>query len=69
MSDEKRMLHLYVAATTAGVHLFTEDPETKERKQLFVAEPEFARDIAQNLTLRSFACEDLRREKNVGGGG
>lgn len=63
-----RMLELYVAATMEGVRMFYVDPDTGERKGIFVVEPDFARRIAENLTLRSFAVEDMRKE-NIGGGG
>lgn len=51
-----------VGANTEGVHLFIADPKTGQPRPLFRVEPEFARELAQSLTLRSFECEDQRKQ-------
>lgn len=53
---------------TQGVHLYIPDPDTNEPRRVFIVEPEFARRIAESLTLRSFECEDARRAEKSSGG-
>lgn len=53
-----------------GVALWVPDEEGKP-KPVFLVEPEFAREIAMNLTLESLAVDELRKAQgeNIGGGG
>lgn len=48
-----------------GVSLWVKHPTTGQNLRVFTVEPEYAREIAQNLTLQSFKVEELR--KSTGG--
>lgn len=52
-----------VGSSEEGVVLFITDPVTGDPKPLFRVEPEFARRLAESLTLRSFECEDERKRQ------
>lgn len=71
MSDEpNENIQVGVAFNLDGVHFFLHNPVTNQPQRVFRVEPEFARRIAESLTLRSFECEDARREaqgKSSGG--
>lgn len=57
-----------VAHDINGVYLLTKDKDdTKAGRVMLRIEPEFARTIAQNLTLESIRCENLREGKPSGG--
>lgn len=45
-----------------GVRLAMQDPDDPNEVITLTLEPEFARRVAQSLTLRSFECEDARRK-------
>lgn len=62
-------LYVGVGMSEQGVHLYVKHPKTGEPLPVFIVEPEFARRIAESLTLRSFECEDVRREEENTGGG
>ena len=51
-----------VSSDIGGVSLWTMHPETGEHIRLLRLGPEFAREIAQQMTLNSFECEDLRQK-------
>lgn len=55
-------LYAGVGMSLQGVHFFIKNPVTGEPLQVAIFEPEFARRIAESLTLRSFECEDERRK-------
>lgn len=59
-------LKVGVGYALEGVSLWCVHPVTKAPVKLLTVEPEFARRIAEQLTLRSFECEDARG-KNTGG--
>lgn len=62
----REFVHIGVGHDEGGVYLYVQDGGGKSRN-VFTVEPEFARLLAERLTLRSFECEDLRR-KNQGEG-
>lgn len=57
-------IRIGVGASLEGVFLCLTDIKTGEPKPIFRVEPEFARELAQSLTLRSFECEDARKEQD-----
>jgi hypothetical protein len=52
-----------VGYTVEGVQLYVPHPVTGRAVLVLTVEPEFARRIAESFTLRSFECEDARREE------
>lgn len=61
VTNNKPLLDVGVAPTLEGVYLFALLPDGT-RKPLLLLAPDFAREIAQSLTLRSFEVEDMRGE-------
>jgi hypothetical protein len=48
--------------TLEGVHLWVKDPASGKTVKLLTLEPEFARRVAERLTIDSFSCDDARRD-------
>lgn len=48
--------------TLEGVHFWVKDPASGRTVKLLTLEPEFARRIAERLTIDSYNCDDARRE-------
>lgn len=65
----KEYITVGVGHSLEGVKLAMQDPDDKTEVITLTVEPEFARRIAEKLTLNSFECEDLRRATNDGLGG
>lgn len=49
-----------VANDLRGVQLWGRHPETGEPILIWILEPAFARQIAEQITINSFECEDER---------
>lgn len=55
-------IHVGVGHGVEGVTLYGKDVDTGQPVALLRIEPDFARRIAQMLTLSSWACEELREK-------
>ncbi len=62
----KEYITVGVGHSLEGVKLAMQDPEDENEIVTLTVEPEFARRIAERLTINSFECEDLRRATNDG---
>jgi hypothetical protein len=58
----KEYITVGVGNSLEGVKLAMQDPDDENEIITLTVEPEFARRIAEKLTLNSFECEDLRRK-------
>lgn len=68
MADMRPVL-VYVREGETGVKLIVGNPDDPEiRTYVLTLSPEYARKLAQNLTLTSWKVEEAG-EENVGGGG
>lgn len=67
--NEKEYITVGVSYTLDGVKLHMHDPDDPTSLITLTVEPEFARRIAERLTINSFECEDLRAQTNPGGRG
>lgn len=61
-------MHVGIGEDENGVHVYIRHPKTGQPIRVMQLEPEFAREIAMNMTLASYRCEDIRREKKSSGG-
>jgi hypothetical protein len=57
----KEYITVGVGHSLEGVKLAMQDPDDENEIVTLTVEPEFARRIAEKLTLNSFDCEDARR--------
>lgn len=64
--NEKEYITVGVSHTVDGVKLHMHDPDEPTSLITLTVEPEFARRIAERLTICSFEVEDERRK--LGGG-
>lgn len=61
MSDEPGKFDIGAEATVQGVVLYIRESATGKSVRVGVIQPENVRNIARNLTLRSFEVEDMRK--------
>lgn len=60
-------MYVGISEDENGVHVWVRHPKTNEPIRVMTVEPDFSREIAMNMTLASYRCEDIRREKSSGG--